>query len=198
MKGRKGTGRPQMPPMLALAVAILAVAAIVTAPLAVSKYVITGTGTGTARVAKWDVSIPVGAATTSIRKNNAYVFYAASNIGSGVTTSKTASIVHTFIVNNDSEVTADIKLQAFYIVVDGTDHITGGQPNDASSATGYTIALNTTNTGTVTAQSGAGTGVATYRFSPGAQATFNLTIARHSTTATTRAVRVAATATQVD
>ena len=198
MKGQKSPGRQHLPPAIALAALLLALVTAITTPLAMAKYTAAGAHTASGQVAKWGVNFPEGTAAASVRMNNAYVFYDAGNIGNGVTTSKTASVTHTFIVKNESQVAADIKLQAFYIVVDTVDHITGGKPDETSAATGYVIAHNTTNTGTVTAQSGNNTGVATYRFSPGAQAVFNLTITRHSTVTTTRAVRLVAVATQVD
>ena len=173
MNGKKILSRRQAPPLVPLLALILTVAAVLTAPLAMSKYVATGAGAAGARIAKWDIQFtqnPVTGSTgyfsgTVVGTNHPFT-------GSNYPTQTTT---RTFTITNSSEVIADVTIQLRYTQNDAiavtsasTLDVLGQVSTSAASGLTATIGLSTS-TG-VTLQSGT-----TYRFPIGASATFTLT-----------------------
>ena len=94
----------QTPPILGTLALLLAVVAVVTTPLAVSKYVATGTGSAGARIAKWDPGLTDAAAA------DYEWFYTAT----GAVISSPASLTRNFTLTNNSEVMANYPLNLYY------------------------------------------------------------------------------------
>jgi len=147
--------------------------AVLTAPLAVSKYVAPGEGAASARVAKWDVKFTLNPVTGSTGYFNGTVVSANHPLtGSAYPTQTTT---RTFRIKNDSEVAADVTIQLRYVTNDAaavTDTSTLDTVNatSATAASGIaSVTLTTTHSGTIT---GSGS---TFGFSAGADGTFTIT-----------------------
>lgn len=136
----------------------LTVLAVLTAPLAVSRYTAQGQGSARARIAAWDV-----AAASSIAANleTDNIFTAAGNLSAG-----------TVALTNDSEVMADITLSVKYVsIVNGSaGTVTAASPNDPNFLFSFT------NTAQCTVQSGNNTSVIKIRMAPASSATVNAAI----------------------
>ena len=109
MNGKKILSRRQAPPLVPLLALILTVAAVLTAPLAMSKYVATGAGAAGARIAKFhnqfaQVAGHFGAAGYAINSG-------AANVSSGY---PTTTVFPKYYYKNNGEVSVKVNLIPYY------------------------------------------------------------------------------------
>ena len=172
--------------VIRLAVWVLAVLTVVTTPAALTqaKYAASGTATASARVAKWDIKFTQEPATGATGYfSGAVVSPTHPNAVNGGFPAQTAT--RTFKIKNDSEVTADVTVRLYYVQNDSVNFVVDASTGAViSSDANYPAMLDTLGAATsglnstITA-SGAGVVLqsgATYRFNPGAEGTFTISV----------------------
>jgi len=202
----------QAPPVLAMLALLLTVGVVATTPLAMAKYVASGTVSASARVAKWDVKFTTQPDTAdtnpTVYKSRIHRQIPATGdfdanpalITTTTTTTRVTTLgpeSRTFAIQNNSEVMADItNLQLRYVITDtGAVTVSSGTVASAANSHGaYQLSLNAG--GSVTTPA-----TGTYRFPIGATGTFTISIQATDRTAAhpgIRKYRVSFDATQVD
>jgi len=154
---------------------ILAVAAVLTAPLAVSKYVTAGQGLAKARIAAWDVDFDP-ASLTNTGKRAVFLDSDYATAGDKFNTVE-------FVIDLNSEVTTDIIVKAVYTYPGDADEMeyppgSGAYVPLALSPLRYDLADGVESPiASIAADTGVKVNDYTFRFPPGQQTvTFTITL----------------------